>query len=766
MIVTANCRLFRYGKLRSFCYKKYRNNDIIYPKFKRAVSNFNNSEFNTEVQFSNGSHLIISGGKYAQLSNSSAVVSIGDTSVMVTAVCSKISSNESILPLTVNYKQKSAAVGRIPTNFMRRDIGTTEHEILTSRLVDRSLRPLFLQGWNLETQLVCNTLAVDGINDPDVISINGASAALSLSDIPWNGPVGAVRVGMINDVLKINPTRREMQESTLNLVVTAMNNNYVVMLEGFGDNINVNNLKKAIKQGVKECQCIIHAITTLQKKYGKKKMNFTVTNIQDIDDITECIRMNAEKNIRKILTNFEHDKLSRDNAIKDIFIHIIDIIKEKYPEIHEKNIENIFYKFVKQIFRSLIFETNVRCDGRDLQELRKIDCQVDLFKPLHGSALFQRGQTQVLCTVTLDSLESALKMDTASMLISGMKEKNFFLHYEFPPYATGDTGRIGVVGRREMGHGALAEKGLRSVLPKDYPFTVRLTSEVLESNGSSSMASVCGGSLALMDAGVPISSAVSGVAMGLITQYNDQNPSEIQDYRILTDILGMEDYLGDMDFKIAGGRKGFTALQADIKITGVPLKIIMEAIDQAKIANQKIITIMDKVLLQPRKDHNDKMPVVEDIEIPVHQRGKFLGVGGINLKKLLIETGVHVYPKDDDIYTLFAPNESALKEAKEIIEKTLQKDREPILEFGAIYTAKIIEIRETGVMITLYSNMVPTLLPNSQLDQRKVFHPSALGLEVGQEIKVKYFGRDPVSGYMRLSRKVLQDPISVTRTLS
>ncbi|XP_047369834.1 polyribonucleotide nucleotidyltransferase 1, mitochondrial [Vespa velutina] len=763
MIVALNCRLL---KLRLFRCKKYRNNGIIYSKFKRTASSFNKSEFNTEVQFSNGSNLIISSGKYARLSNSSTVTSIGDTSVMVTAVCSKISSNKSMLPLIVDYRQKSAAVGRIPTNFMRRDIGTTEHEILTSRLIDRSLRPLFPQGWNLETQLVCNTLAVDGINDPDIISINGASAALSLSDIPWNGPVGAVRVGMINNVLKINPTRREMQESTLNLVVTAMNNNYVVMLEGSADNINLNDLKKAIKQGVKECQCIILAISTLQKKYGKQKMNFIVPEIEDVDDIKEYIQTNAEKDIRDILTNFEHDKLSRDNAISEIFVRMTDIIKEKYPEAHEKVIENIFYKFVKQIFRTLIFKTNTRCDGRKLEELRKIDCQVNLFKPLHGSALFQRGQTQVLCTVTLDSVESALKMDTASMLISGMKEKNFFLHYEFPPYATHDIGRIGIIGRREMGHGALAEKGLRSIIPKEYPFTIRLTSEVLESNGSSSMASICGGSLALMDAGVPISSPVSGVAMGLITQYNDQDPTEIKDYRILTDILGMEDYLGDMDFKIAGGEKGFTALQADIKITGVPLKIIMEIVDQAKIANQKIITIMNKVLLEPRKDNNEKMPVVEDIEIPVHQRGRFLGVGGINLKKLFIETGVHVYSKDDDIYTLFAPNESALKEAKEIIEKTLQKTREPVLEFGAIYTAKIVEIRETGVMITLYSNMLPTLLPNSQLDQRKVFHASALGLEVGQEIKVKYFGRDPVSGYMRLSRKVLQDPISIVRTLS
>ncbi|KAI4477078.1 hypothetical protein M0804_013079 [Polistes exclamans] len=766
MAIVINWRLFKCDKLQLFRCKKYRNNGSIHSKFKRAVSTLNESECDTTATFSNGTQLIISSGKYARLSNSSTVASIGHTSVMVTAVCSKSSSNKSMLPLTIDYRQKSAAVGRIPTNFMRRDIGTTEYEILTSRLVDRSLRPLFPQGWNLETQLVCNTFAVDGINDPDVISINGASAALSLSDIPWNGPVGAVRVGIIDNVLKINPTRQEMQESILNLIVSATSNNYVLMLEGSANNVSPQNLKKAIKQGVKECQSIIQAITELQKKCGKKKMNFTVPEIKDVDGITECIKLNTENKIREILTNFKHDKLSRDNAISEVLVNVTDIIIEKYPETELRVIENIYYKFVKEIFRSLIFETNIRCDGRKLQELRKITCQVDLFKPLHGSALFQRGQTQVLCTVTLDSLESALKMDTVSMLISGMKEKNFFLHYEFPPYATHDVGRLGVVGRREMGHGALAEKGLRSVLPKDYPFTIRLTSEVLESNGSSSMASVCGGSLALMDAGVPISSPVAGVAMGLVTQFDDQCPTQITNYKILTDILGMEDYLGDMDFKIAGDKNSFTALQVDVKIAGVPLKIIMETIEQSQVAKKEIIEIMNRALSEPRKDHSEKMPVVEELEIPVHQRGKFLGVGGINLKKLFIKTGVHIYSKNDDIYTLFAPNELALKEAKEIIKETLQKDREPVLEFGAIYTAKIVEIRETGVMVTLYSSMTPALLVNSQLDQRKVFHPSALGLEVGQEIKVKYFGRDPVSGSMRLSRKVLQDPITVTKTLS
>ncbi|KAK2581723.1 hypothetical protein KPH14_002207 [Odynerus spinipes] len=765
MVVTMTYRLFKYDKLLFFHRKKYCNNGIVDFKFKRNNST-SSCEFNTEVTFSNGTHLTLSGGKYARLSNGCAVASLGDTSVMVTAVAKETTSVRSFIPLSVDYRQKAAAAGRIPTNFLRREIGMNEHEILTSRLVDRSLRPLFPQEGNFETQIVCNMLAVDGVNDPDVVSINGASTALSISDIPWNGPVGAVRVGMVDNELKINPTRKEMQQSMLNLIVTAAKSHSVVMLEGFANDIPPQELRKAIKQGVKECQAIILSIQNLREKYGKKKMEMNVTKSEDTDEILAHIQTITENDIRSILTNFEHDKLSRDNAISRLCSHITGRVKEKYPHMENEAITSLFYTIVKQIFRSLIFETNRRCDGRNLDELRKISCQVDLFKPLHGSALFQRGQTQVLCTVTLDSLESALKMDTVSMLISGVKEKNFFLHYEFPPYATHDIGRTGVIGRREMGHGALAEKGLRHVLPKNYPFTIRLTSEVLESNGSSSMASICGGSLALMDAGVPISSPVAGVAMGLVTQCNKENPTQIIDYKILTDILGMEDYLGDMDFKIAGGKTGFTALQADIKIPGLPLKIVMETIERAWRAKGSIIEIMDDVLREPRKGQNDKMPVVEDLEIPVHQRGKLLGVGGTNLKKLFIETGVQVYPKDDYMYTLFAPNKEALKEAKEIIETLLQKEREPTLEFGAVYTAKIVEIRETGVMVTLYSNMTPALLPNSQLDQRKVFHPSALGLEVGQELKVKYFGRDPVSGHIRISRKVLQDPVYVARTLS
>ncbi|XP_046686776.1 polyribonucleotide nucleotidyltransferase 1, mitochondrial-like [Homalodisca vitripennis] len=343
---------------------------------------------------------------------------------------------------------------------------------------------------------------------------------------------------------------------------------------------------------------------------------------------------------------------------------------------------------------------------------------------------------------------------------SGIKEKNFFLHYEFPPYATNEVGRSGPFQRRELGHGALAERGLRSVVPTDFPFTIRLTSEVLESNGSSSMASVCGGSLALMDAGVDISAPAAGVAIGLVTRCENDDTKHLTDYRILTDILGIEDYMGDMDFKMAGTKKGISAIQVDVKVPGLPLKVIMEAVQAATDAKSKIIDIMNKTISKPRQPRKSNWPVSVTLDVPVHKRGKLIGPGGNNLKKIMLETGAQVIPDEEAGFRVFAPNQEAMDEAQEMINSLLKSEQEPQLEFGAIYTAKVVELREIGVMVTLYPTMVPALLHNSQLDQRKINHPSALGLEVGQEIQVKYFGRDPVSGLMRLSRKVLQSPTS------
>uniref|UniRef100_A0A4W6F8W4 polyribonucleotide nucleotidyltransferase n=1 Tax=Lates calcarifer TaxID=8187 RepID=A0A4W6F8W4_LATCA len=672
--------------------------------------------------------LEISSGKFAKFADGSAVVQLGDTSVMVTAVSKTKPSLSQFMPLVVDYRQKAAAAGRIPTNYLRRELGTTDNEILTSRLIDRSIRPLFPPGYFYDTQILCNLLAVDGVNDPDVLAINAASAALALSDIPWNGPIGAVRVGMVDGELLINPTRAEMTSSTLNLIVAGGPSSQVVMIEASAENVLQQDFCHAVKVGVKHTQQIILAIQQLAREQKVTKRTPVKVFSKGLYEAINKIRLETEENL-----------------------------KEKFPQAEPFEIIESFNIVSKEIFRNLVLNEYRRCDGRELTALRNISCDVDLFKPLHGSALFQRGQTQTKINLTSFILFSC----------SGIKDKNFMLHYEFPPYATNEIGKMGGLNRRELGHGALAEKALRPVIPKDFPFTIRVTAEVLESNGSSSMASACGGSLALMDAGVPISSAVAGVAVGLISKANPEKPAEIQDYRLLTDILGIEDYLGDMDFKLAGTNKGITALQADVKIPGLPLKVVMEAIQQATVAKREILGIMNKCLAKPRDSRKESGPVVENVRVPVSKRARFVGPGGYNLRRLQAQTGVTISQVDEETFSVFAPSPGAMNEAQDFITEICKDDQEQQLEFGAIYTATITEIRDIGVMVKLYPNMSPALLHNSQLDHKRIKHPSALGLEVGQQIQVKYFGRDPTDGRMRLSRKVLQSPAAtVIKTLS
>uniref|UniRef100_A0AAY5E8D2 polyribonucleotide nucleotidyltransferase n=1 Tax=Electrophorus electricus TaxID=8005 RepID=A0AAY5E8D2_ELEEL len=677
-----------------------------------------------------GRKIEISTGKLARFADGCSVVQLGETSVMVTTVSKTKPSPSSFLPLVVDYRQKAAAAGRIPTNYLRREMGTTDFEILTSRLIDRSIRPLFPDGYFYETQVLCNILAVDGVHDPDVLAINGASAALALSDIPWNGPVGAVRVGLVDGEFVINPTRKEMSSSTLNLVVAGAPSSQVVMMEASAENVLQQDFCHAVKLGLKHTQQIIQAVQQLARE--QKVVKRTPPKLFNASqEMVDYVRQLASDEIYSVFTDLSHDKAF--NAVS------------------------------KHIFRNLTLSEYRRCDGRDLTSLRDISCAVDVFKPLHGSALFQRGQTQVLCSVTFDSLESSVKPDLITticiMLLCSLSQ--------FPPYATNEVGKMGGLNRRELGHGALAEKALRPVVPKDFPFTIRVTSEVLESNGSSSMASACGGSLALMDAGVPISSPVAGVAIGLITKPNPEKASDIQDYRLLTDILGIEDYNGDMDFKMAGTNKGITALQADVKIPGLPLKIVMEAIQQATVAKKEILGIMNKTISKPRVSRKEHGPLVENVRVPISRRARFVGPGGYNLRRLQAQTGVTISQVDEETFSVFAPTPSAMNEAQEFIAEVCKDDQEQQLEFGAVYTATIIEIRDIGVMVKLYPNMSAVLLHNSQLDHKRIKHPTALGLEVGQQLQVKYFGRDPTDGRMRLSRKVLLSPAAtLVKTLS
>lgn len=473
----------------------------------------------------------LSSGKYARFTDGTGVCKMGDTAVLVTAVSKQKPSNSNFLPLTVDYRQKFAAAGRIPTNFLRREVGASEKEILSARLVDRSVRALFPSEYRCDTQLACNMLAVDHLYSPDVLAVNAASVALAVSDIPWDGPVGAVRVGLCDNEVIVNPTRRELQQSDLDLVVTATKQNMVVMMEGKANVVLLQDFLKAIKVATREAQLVVQAIEKLQKCVGRPKRSLD-DHPEAHEEIFEALRSMSEMRLKEIFRDYTHDKISRDQAVNHVRTEVVDRVWSSFSDVDVTLIQEAFNKRVKETFRELVFEENLRCDGRGLDDLRKINCQIDLHKPLHGSALFQRGQTQVFCTVALDSQESALRLDSLAALEAGVKSKNFFLHYEFPPYATGEIGKMGPIGRREMGHGALAEKGLAPVLPNNYPFTVRLTSEVLESNGSSSMATVCGGSLALMDAGVPISAPVAGVAIGLVTKCENNDTKHLQVSRV------------------------------------------------------------------------------------------------------------------------------------------------------------------------------------------------------------------------------------------
>lgn len=498
--------------------------------------------------------LRISSGKLAKMADGSAVVTMGDTNVMVTVVSKNRPSNGlGFVPLTVDYRQKAAAAGRIPTHHLRREMGISEKEILTGRIIDRSIRPLFPKGYTNETQLVCNLLSIDGQNDPDILAINAASVALAISDIPWNGPIGAVRVALdANNEVIPSPTRKEASEAKMNLVISVNELGNVLMMEAFANEpVLEQDLVKALSKAIRECKVIINNIKQLQAEVGREKR--PLDEAANNEKHLEAIRTLAYTRLYDVFSNHEHDKASRDAALSEVRVDVLEKLKEEFPN-DSAFLTDAFSTVIKGIYAEMVINTGIRCDGRDLNQLRPISCEVDLFKPVHGSALFQRGQTQVMCTATLDSLDSTWRADPITALTQGIKDKNFMLHYEFPQYATNDIGRASSgLGRREVGHGALAEKALRPVVPQENQFTTRLLCEVLESNGSSSMASVCAGSLALLDAGVNIAAPMAGVAIGLV-QHNEE-------YRVLTDISGLEDYFGEMDFKIAGTRKAFTALQ-------------------------------------------------------------------------------------------------------------------------------------------------------------------------------------------------------------
>lgn len=683
--------------------------------------------FTTELA---GRKLTVETGKMAQQANGSVVIRYGDTVILVTATASK-KPREGVdfLPLTVDYEERLYAVGKIPGGFIKREGKPSEKAILSARVIDRPLRPLFPKGFRNDVQIIATILSVDQDNSPDVVAINGASLALCISDIPFEGPVGAVSVGMVDGKYVINPTVEETEKSRLRLVV-AGTKDAVLMVEAGADEITEDEMLKAIMFGHEQIKKLVEFQEMIVSKIGKPKMELP---IEEIDE-------NLEKDVRefateKILNAIRiYDKKEREAFIEKINEDTVMHFQDIYPE-KEKEIAGILYDILKQEVRKMITYEGVRPDGRSSTQIRPISCEVGILPRTHGSGLFTRGQTQVLTVATLGALGDVQILDGL-----GIEEsKRYMHHYNFPPYSTGETKVLRGPGRREIGHGALAERALEPMIPseEEFPYTIRLVSEVLSSNGSTSMASVCGSTLALMDAGVPIKAPVAGVAMGLIKQ-DDK-------ITILTDIQGIEDFLGDMDFKVAGTAKGITAIQMDIKIKGINEEILKQALQQAREGRLFILGKMLEVIKEPRKELSPYAPRIYTMMIDPDKIREVIGPGGKTINKIIAETGAKIDIEDDGRIYIATPNEYAGKKAVDIINKLTQD-----VEVGKIYLGKVMRITNFGA----FAEILPGkegLVHISKLSKERVKRVEDV-VKVGDEILVKVTDIDK-QGRINLSHK-------------
>ncbi|MFH0924876.1 MAG: polyribonucleotide nucleotidyltransferase [bacterium] len=687
-----------------------------------------------EMEFG-GRKLSIETGKMAKQAHGSVLIKYGDTAVLVTAVAAReAKENIDFFPLTVHYIEKTYAVGRFPGGFYKREGRPRDKEILTSRLIDRPLRPLFPEGYKNETQIVATVLSADSENDPDVIALTGASTALTISDIPFEGPVAAVRVGRINDEYILNLKSSQKEASLIDLVV-AGTKDAVVMVEGGGNMVSEEIMLGAISFAHEEIKKIISLQEELQKKIGIPKR--------------KLIHQEVDKELEKIVKEGVIGKMKEAFSIKAklerqaVFAKIKEETIEQYGEGQEykvRAINHILEKTREDILRLQILNEQKRIDGRSLIDIRPITSEVGLLPRTHGSALFTRGETQSLGIVTLGTKEDEQRMDD----LEGESSKTFMLHYNFPPFSVAEVGFIRGPGRREIGHGALAERALKAVLPapKEFAYTVRIVSEILESNGSSSMATVCSGSLALMDAGVPIKSAVAGIAMGLIKE-------ETGKFVILSDILGDEDHCGDMDFKVAGTREGITALQMDIKVNGITGEILQKSLAQAKEGRMQILDTMDQTIVKSREGLSTYAPRIFTMQVKVDKIREIIGSGGKTIRGIIEETGAKINIEDTGHVTIASVDEESAKRAIRKIEDIIQ---EP--EIGKIYRGKVKKIMEFGAFVEIIPN-TDGLLHVSQLADYHVKNVED-ELKEGEEITVKLIEIDK-QGRLKLSRKAIKE---------
>ena len=690
-----------------------------------------------------GNQIIINTGKLAKQADGAVTVRLGETIVLVAAVAaSKAKAGQEFFPLTVDYREKAAAAGKFPGGYFKREGRPTEKEILTSRLTDRPIRPLFPKGWFNEVQVQSLLLSADGENDSDILSIVGASAALTVSDIPWDGPLGAVRIGRVNGQFVANPTHSQMRDSDLDIIYVG-NTADVVMFEGAAKEITEAEFMAALKFGHDCCQPLIQAQKDLAARGGKKKRNIHVNMVPD-DILAEAKRLAGERMVPALLTQ---QKLEREVAVKKLTDEIGTQLVEDFgaEKVTENVLKEAFYYIQKETVRGLVMKDGKRLDGRGFEDIRPISCEVGMLPRAHGSSLFSRGETQALALVTLGTTEDAQEFDSYT---GGETQKKFILHYNFPNYSVGETGRISGPGRREIGHGALAERSIEPMLPLDtYPYAIRVTSEILESNGSSSMATVCGGTLALLDAGVPLIRSVAGISIGICTEHDDVD--KISAYKLLTDIIGWEDGFCDMDCKIAGTEKGITGFQLDLKLRGLPHHIMSEALEKARLARLSILKTMAATLAEPRKEMSQYAPRIVQVKINPEKIGALIGPGGKNIKRLVEESGCEINIDDDGTVNIYSVSAEGMKIARDAIEGMTAE-----AETGKIYRGKVVTIKEFGAFVEFLPGK-DGLVHISELANFRVKQTEDI-VKMGDEIWVKCLGVDE-KGRVRLSRKAAME---------
>ncbi|MFM7209055.1 MAG: polyribonucleotide nucleotidyltransferase, partial [Verrucomicrobiota bacterium] len=687
--------------------------------------------------------ITISTGTYARLANGAVTISKGETTLFVSATAAEDlrSPDQDFFPLTVDYREKFAAAGRFPGSYFRREGKPSDKEILTSRLCDRPLRPLFPEGFLNEVQVIGLLLSADQINDSDILMVNGASAALLCSDIPWNGPIGGVRVGRIAGQFVVNPTHEQQYESDLDLIYVG-NERDMMMIEGSADQLPEADFVEALAFAHRAIQPIIAAQRKLAALCAKTKRQFPLV-VCEARALAICERVAAEGDrLQKAI--FLASKKERGDAVKAVVEKAKEACKAELGDAFDaRQIKMAFEKLQEKVYRNAIIESGKRADGRGTKDLRPISCEVDVLPRVHGSAVFQRGETQGLVLATLGTSKDAQDLDS---ITGGPKSKSFLLHYNFPPFSVGETGRFGMTSRRETGHGNLAERSLLSILPseQDFPYSIRLVSEIMESNGSTSMASGCGGTLALLDAGVPIKAPVAGISCGLVTEEKD---GRVVRHKVLTDIIGAEDHYGDMDFKICGTREGITGFQLDLKIHGLPFEIAKEAIAQNKVTRDAILDTMAKTMPATRAELKPCAPRTHRIKIPSDKIGALIGPGGKNIKRITEYTGCQIDIDQDDSgwVTIFATDGESL--ARAVNEVNLISAQ---IEINKTYKGIVRSVKEFGCFVECLPGQ-EGLVHVSELADQRVERVEDV-VKLGDEIIVKCVGIDD-KGRVRLSRR-------------